>query len=271
MDAKPEEQFVVFFDLLGTRQAIEDEQRAPALLKVLTNVASWRSEFQIETQATDQLGSRKISIKPAVSVFSDHVVISYSLERIRRDAELNLQEHVIANIVHGQVRGTIATAAAHALELGFLLRGGATIGKLFHERGIIFGEALVEAYLIESGVSNYPRIVVSQRARDRKDWSGMPLHIGEDGLAAINYWPDMVDWLRRPEYRQRAIQWINKVVEVIEANFAELRTNGRLNEFAKWAWFAREFRTAIERLDRVTLGELGLSVDQIPAAHPRYP
>lgn len=40
-----------------------------------------------------------------------------------------------------------------------LLRGGISIGKLFFEDDIIYGEGLTSAYLLENNLSKYPRIV----------------------------------------------------------------------------------------------------------------
>lgn len=43
-----------------------------------------------------------------------------------------------------------------------LVRGGITIGPLFHRESMVFGPALVEAYKIESQVAVYPRIVIAE-------------------------------------------------------------------------------------------------------------
>jgi hypothetical protein len=49
--------------------------------------------------------------------------------------------------------------------LGMMMRGGVTIGKLIHEEGgALFGPAMNSAYAIESKISIYPRVVVSKEA-----------------------------------------------------------------------------------------------------------
>jgi hypothetical protein len=50
------------------------------------------------------------------------------------------------------------------LDLGILIRGGTTIGKLYQKGNIVLGTALVESYRIESEISNYPRISISNKA-----------------------------------------------------------------------------------------------------------
>ena len=51
--------------------------------------------------------------------------------------------------------------ARWSLLSGFLIRGGITIGKLYHNatQGVVFGEALVEAYNLESKDAIYPRVI----------------------------------------------------------------------------------------------------------------
>jgi hypothetical protein len=51
--------------------------------------------------------------------------------------------------------------------VGMLMRGGMTIGKLVHKRGgALFGPAMNEAYEIESTLASCPRVVVSEKAYD---------------------------------------------------------------------------------------------------------
>lgn len=266
MEPVLEEQFVVFLDFLGTRDAIASDERAPDLLRLLTEVKALRSEQQVNATPTDGRGSRRIDFFPAVSTFSDHLVVSYSLDRLRRDAAL--AEVHIASWVHLMARDLVAYVAAGALRLGFLVRGGATIGSLFHADGIVFGEALVESYLIESQTSVYPRVVVSRKAMDRRDWGGVPLHVGEDGIGALDYWPHMLNQSVRANRQGQAgaKEWFERVVEIIGTELADLKKEGKLNEYAKWAWFARQFREAIVSLGAPLVEELGISAEMVPVA-----
>jgi hypothetical protein len=42
-------------------------------------------------------------------------------------------------------------------------------------------------------------------------------------------------------------------------NLSELEAKGKLNELAKWAWFTREFRRGLERINPEILKSLGIS------------
>lgn len=51
--------------------------------------------------------------------------------------------------------------ALDLLSRGLLTRGAVVVGPLFHNRGIVLGPALIEAYALESKKALYPRILVS--------------------------------------------------------------------------------------------------------------
>lgn len=61
----------------------------------------------------------------------------------------------------------IAKLMRASFELGFILRGGITLGPLIHEEaGPLFGPAFVEAYSLESKLAVWPRILVDQGVVD---------------------------------------------------------------------------------------------------------
>lgn len=57
---------------------------------------------------------------------------------------------------------SVAQLAMALLDLGVLIRGGVSLGPLYHDAGVVFGPALVEAYHLESRCAKFPRILVSE-------------------------------------------------------------------------------------------------------------
>ncbi len=56
----------------------------------------------------------------------------------------------------------LAYIGALLIEKGILFRGGLTIGNIIHnENGTVFGQALIDAYQLETKSAKYPRIVLS--------------------------------------------------------------------------------------------------------------
>lgn len=84
------------------------------------------------------------TMRPAVSTFSDHIVVSYPLQPLY---DAGSDEQFTAYTVLYHFSKLLASIAAAALRIGFLVRGGATIGKLYHTRGVVFGEALIASSL----------------------------------------------------------------------------------------------------------------------------
>jgi hypothetical protein len=89
----------------------------------------------------------------------------------------------------------LAKIASQALQIGFLIRGGAAIEKLHHANRIVFGKAMVDAYNIEFQSAVYPPVVVTYSAIERLNWVGQPggLIKGRDGLWYIDYYRWMTE------------------------------------------------------------------------------
>ena len=87
-------------------------------------------------------------------------------------------------------------AAFHQLVLGqegIFARGAITFCLFYADPEFVHGPALNEAYALESGAANYPRVVLSPRAmialgeaRDRSNLDAQ-LCAGDDGIAFVDY------------------------------------------------------------------------------------
>jgi hypothetical protein len=58
--------------------------------------------------------------------------------------------------------------------------------------------------------------------------------------------------------------WFEEIVPIIAGNLRDLEIKGKLNEFAKWTWFAKRFRASLEQLGSEVLDQFGISLDAIP-------
>lgn len=88
--------------------------------------------------------------------FSDTIVISYETKEL---------DSVIGAIVD------IQHCIVELAKLGVLVRGAITEGDLIHNKNLLFGPALVEAYELEKRVSKYPRIILKSDVVDNFDKS----------------------------------------------------------------------------------------------------
>ena len=260
-----EEQFTAFLDFLGFSEVSSQADDATRLkvLALLQSLAELRGEFDL--QSTVEEGNKTSRIKPAISTFSDHIVISFPVQRIRD--ELGTSEQIASFFIRSQFLRLLTGIAAAALGIGFLVRGGATIGKLYHARGVVFGEALVDAFQIESRTAIYPRVVLSNKITSRSMWMDNPTDIARcaDGLYHFDYFKTLLFGAAVPgvSFNETVIAWFRDSVALVSKNLTELEASGKLNELAKWAWFAREFRSGLERQNPDLLKAFGISVDAI--------
>ena len=265
-EPKVEEQLTVFIDFLGFSEASTDtdESTVSKVLELLISLSELRAEFDV--QSTLQGTGKTLPFEPAISTFSDNIVISYQLGPIStvigNDEPFNLL------IIMDHFNWLLTKIATAALHIGFLLRGGATIGKLYHAGGVVFGEALVEAFQIESRISIYPRVVLSHKITSRLTWIEQQQNItrGDDGLYHFDYFRKLalIPLLPANSYPAGVDARIKHVISTIARKLTEFERQGKLNELAKWAWFAREFRSSLEREDPKILKVAGVSLDAIP-------
>ena len=133
----------------------------------------------------------------------------------------------------------LSILAVEALSLDLLIRGGAAIGPLHHENGVVIGKAMVEAYRLESELANYPRIVISPElcAEIKSNLKQSFVINDHDGVAHFHYFRRMI--LRGTE-QGHAVAIIDPTVraKVVE-NIERLEAAKRWKELAKWKWFVK--------------------------------
>ncbi|MBB5463668.1 hypothetical protein [Paraburkholderia sp. Cpub6] len=126
---------VGFLDILGFSAMVEKDSCSdePKYLPVFLGV------FEELAASVDKDGLD-------VKMFSDSIVIAAALEP--------------RNVI-----GVIKVASALQrlfLKRRILLRGGVAFGKHFSNANIMFSQALVNAYLIESKIARFPRVVIDE-------------------------------------------------------------------------------------------------------------
>jgi hypothetical protein len=266
MEPQYETHFTAFVDFLGFSEVSTktDDITRSKVLSLLLSLSALRGEFHVES--TSQENGKTSHIKPAISTFSDHIVISYPLDPIYADTDFD--EHTTAFFIMGQFTKLLTSIAAAALHIGFLVRGGATIGKLYHAQGVVFGEALVEAVQLESRTSVYPRIVLSPQITDRPAWIDHHQHVAKDsdGLYHVDYFKELLLGSAPPgsAYGAGVRSWLTDAGIVISRNLTELRRTGELTALSKWTWFARRFQTGLEKQNPKLLEAMGISLETIP-------
>jgi hypothetical protein len=224
--------FVLYMDFLGVSEAATSwpEDRSTKLIELLTAIAEEKSEFSIDG-ASQADGSYKFKITAETATFSDYIVASYRINW-QEDERLNA---MIVEMYLKVAQDLVISTARRALDIGMLVRGGVTIGKLYHSGGVVFGEALVDAYRLESRVAIYPRIAVSSCIYSRLP-NRERIAQDTDGIWYLKYLSELPPGIatggREP--------WVKWCMEMIQEHVTYFEKREMWNEFAKWSWFGKK-------------------------------
>ncbi|WP_303293853.1 hypothetical protein [Marinobacter sp. ST-43] len=222
------DRIVAFIDILGFEALILSLSKNPELRErihaALTKIRSTRDSSRRANTAQSDL---------EINQFSDSIAIS---------AEPTKKGFFSVIWACGWLN-------ADLLYSGILTRGGISVGPTVHESDLIYGEAMLQAYRIESSAAVYPRIVVddaifeypgigAQKPYLRQDGDGLwfidPFEFeascpGAAGLAADGYDP-----------REIYFKELGKHIE------SGLSGATRVDHRSKWQWLKSRYEAALQ-------------------------
>ncbi|BAK44745.1 hypothetical protein [Eggerthella sp. YY7918] len=139
---------VAYLDILGTTERIKDQAHANETLNILHNL------YTFNTSTAKEIFKQEAGI--AFRVFSDNLVVALPLSDNYKESPwaITLFLRIVSNIQSSCVGDGV----------GWLLRGGITIGHAYIDEVMVWGEALVEAYNLENNLAVFPRVVFNESA-----------------------------------------------------------------------------------------------------------
>lgn len=140
---KMEYSYVAFLDILGFKNMIFND-----IDKVMFALNKVKEFSILYCNATNAVSSMSEDVLPKATMFSDSIVISVP------ECDCYLEEFV----------KIISIFQYELLKEGILIRGGIELGYMYHDNFYSFGEALVNAYLLECETAIFPRVVISNEA-----------------------------------------------------------------------------------------------------------
>ena len=225
-----EDRLIIYIDVLGfsdfvnytTISRVDQEDKIKKVDLFLNMI---RDFFQ------DKNNSLGLSRTKQVTSFSDLIIVSINLDEIDNiDLEIMEVFYLLLNATYK----------------GFLLRGSIVYGKLIHNKDIIFGSGLIEAYNREKLIAKYPRVIIDKAiVDDLKELSHkkvtFPLEdiisYDNDGLLYIDIFKNMRNYVDSFwEYIQILISLTNILIDIMD--------NPILQE--KYIWLAQKFEEHIE-------------------------
>lgn len=193
---KPTMHLVAYMDILGGKNKIADN----ANYTNLNNIRWLYDEIAKQVYASKNYDTRYIDI----NIFSDNILIS---SKAYIETPKIVQRTVVSFFK------IVQEIQYLALSKGFLFRGGIDYGSLYIDTNFVWGKTLISAYELEQTKAIFPRIILSQNAKDFLDridakykaisiFNMLPLKIDEDGYTFVNYlgmWQNTLDDMYRLE------------------------------------------------------------------------
>lgn len=165
-----EQRVIAFIDILGFKEIIRQSEQDTSRIALVHSVLEYLKELEtsdnwtlhlleIEEDAQKRdVDNFDVKNKINTTAFSDSIVVS-----VRVDSNVNeMASTLIVNLAY---------VGSLLLEKGILFRGGITIGNIIHkENGIVFGQGLIDAYMLETKSAKYPRLVLSDKLIKRLNY-----------------------------------------------------------------------------------------------------
>ncbi|MGN6710117.1 hypothetical protein [Anaerocolumna jejuensis] len=233
------ERIVAFVDILGFKNMVKDSlkslESANSLHEALKRIFELKNHNENPTEMTSL---REFGVE--ISTFSDSIVISYPI-----DYEGGLF-FVLMELIHLQL-----DLACY----GILIRGGLSIGLLYHDGNIVYGPAMNEAYYLESKCAIYPRIIIKKEdiiegiRKTRAEQNTMEqdinyvmscLKVDNDEwffLDILRQYQELVDW--GDEY----YNWLVNIRKIIISGLNQYSNSPRVYE--KYNWLKKYYNEVV--------------------------
>ncbi len=138
---------VAFLDFLGASEKMRDPAKNDSFLQAINAVYA-RAKYILEKTEVNR--NNKLKIK----IFSDNIVIAQEIENPEDP------KNVFSTYLDVEQFSLMLYSAA--MLTGNLMRGAISIGKLYIDETLVYGQALLDAHNGESQIANYPRIIVDK-------------------------------------------------------------------------------------------------------------
>lgn len=251
---KYEKRIVAFIDILGFKEIVKqsefDVAKIELLYSVLDYLKGWEipKKWDLKLVEIEEDAQKKgvenfdISGRTNTTSFSDSIVVSVKVDD-------NVNEMASTLIVN------LAYIGAILIEKGILFRGGITIGNIFHkENGTVFGQGLIDAYMLESKSAKYPRIILSDKLLRELNYpieakrNRYPYHQyitrfddGSAGFHQMIYYQVVESWTEMTS--EKMIQSLDNVRGTIIAGLDSSFENPEV--FEKYKWLKEQYNQLI--------------------------
>lgn len=147
--------FVAYLDILGFSEEMRENSRVGTQQVHLNQLKQALSEARQPFRTTDYYAERFGSPEAPyrLKVFTDNIVLGIP---IWEDGESEL----------GQMISLVGEYQLILALHGFFVRGGISVGELYMDDDVVYGNGLLDAHLAEATLARDPRVVLDKRAME---------------------------------------------------------------------------------------------------------
>ena len=210
-DIKVSRHIIAFIDILGSSKAIITDSQSS--LEVV------HSAYKDAIHEFDKIFHDK-AIKPKIKIFSDNICVAVP-------CPAGLDEPCFLAV---EMMSAVIQVAF--LKKKYLTRGGIAIGDYFCDDVMVWGNALVKAYELESKVAVYPRVIIE------------PELIGELKLTTKDNKSHCKEWIQQDKDSFFYIDFLNQYLKnawifcsgMMNISFEEVSKTNDNKVSQKWLW-----------------------------------
>lgn len=235
MEKHYKEHFIAFLDILGFKELITSEE-CDTIYKIFD---------EIHSRSKGRMNYNGVQIEAYNHIY--HKILSDSMI-VFIDTEI---DDAFAALLDICSRLQISLANK---DNPILLRGGIVKGPLYYEDDIIYGQGLTDAYLLESKLAKYPRIIFTgdtfESGKENAKYMFPDLRdimfrykTDEDGLLFVNYMPDVIglDLDEKKLYADRLFSLCNTMLnKAIDSDLRE-----------KYLWLKRTIEKSLDHFGQL--------------------
>ncbi len=206
---------VAFIDIMGSSDAIKNNSQSS--LEVM------HSAYQSALDLFNRFFDNK-NIQPKIKIFSDNISIAVPCD-IGFEKPCFLAVAMMSGIIQMEF-----------LKRNYLTRGGIVIGDYFCDDVMVWGNALVKAYELESKVAFYPRVIIDPElvgklnltSEDKKSRCGTWINQDEDYLFCVDY---------VNEFLKDQLVFVLGTMNMVETKIVKYNSNIKVCQ--KWLWLQK--------------------------------
>lgn len=249
-----EKRLIAFIDILGFKDIVKQSEKDPSKIELIYSVLEYLKDWEktekwdlkfVEIEESAQykgVNNFDLRGKTNTTSFSDSIVVSVKVDD-------NVNEMVSTLIVNLAYIGTVL------LEKGILFRGGLTIGNIIHiDNGTVFGQGLIDAFMLETRSAKYPRIILSDKLLKELNYpletkrNRYPYHQYLDryvdgcvGFHQLIYYQVIESWTEMtPELLAESLNKVRKVIiSGLDSSFEKPEV------FEKFKWLKEQYNKLI--------------------------